>query len=72
MKNRVRREQKLDTMLDRLDHRLTAARAETKRSAARHAATKRKLDAIGEHLAQLTSELAEVSAAKARSRRPSA
>lgn len=69
MKNRARRGSKLDTMLDRLNDRLAAARAETKRSAAQHAATRRKLDDLGEQLAQLSSELAAVSAAKVRERR---
>ncbi len=58
-------------MLEQLNQRLSAARAETKRTAARHAATKRKLEAIGEHLANLKSDLAQVSEAKARDRRAS-
>lgn len=69
MKNRARRGAKLDPLLDRQAERLRSAHAETKRSAAHHAATRRKLDALGEQLAQLSTELAELSAAQARERR---
>lgn len=69
MKNRARRGTEIDFQLERLNERLTAARAGTKRSAAQHAATRRKLDDLGAQLARLSSEPAAVSAAKARDRR---
>jgi hypothetical protein len=69
MKSRSPKPQQLATKLEKLEFRLDEARTAAARMAESKAATERKLDVIGQNLADLKRQLAIVAAAKARTKK---